>query len=285
MIGWSYMSLMRILFSRGDMAGVEEKIQKMENVARESKVPPWFTNLMATWQAQLWLIQEKLEAASQWAAERRLDTDGESRLPHEIDFFLLRDYILYARILIAQGQLDEATNLLQHLFKAAETVERTSRAIEILILQAMVFQAGDDTNQAMVALERALTLAEPGGFIRIFVDEGPPMETLLKRMKAADGKMKEYVRTLLAAFADKESQPSAPNRRLSSPQPLIEPLSNRELEVLNLIAEGLSNREIGLRLYLSPNTIKRHANNIYEKLGVHSRTEAVAKARILNILD
>ena len=145
----------------------------------------------------------------------------------------------------------------------------------------------------MTTLERALTFAESGGFIRIFVDEGPPMETLIKSMKAEDGRIKEYVGTLLAAFADKEShpfgsaqdKPSAPNRRLSIPQPLIEPLSNRELEVLNLIAEGLSNREIGLRLYLSPNTIKRHANNIYEKLGVHSRTEAVAKARILNILD
>jgi LuxR family maltose regulon positive regulatory protein len=280
MIGWSYMSLMRILFSRGDMAGVEEKIQKMENVARESKVPPWFTNLMAAWQVQLWLIQEKLEAASQWAVERRLYTDGEYSLLHEIDFFLLRDYVLYARILFAQEQLDEATNLLQHLLKAAEMGGRTSRVIEILILQALALHAGGDTARAMTMLERSLTLAEPGGFIRIFVDEGPQMETLLRRMKAEDGRIKEYVRTLLAAFADKESFPSDP-----SPQPLIEPLSNRELEVLNLIAEGLSNREIGLRLYLSHNTIKRHASSIYEKLGVHSRTEAVAKARILNILD
>ena len=158
--------------------------------------------------------------------------------------------------------------------------DRTSRVIEILNLQALTFQAGGDTARAMTPLERSLTLAEPGGFIRIFVDEGPPMETLLKWMKAEDGRIKEYVRTLLAAFADKESFPSA-----LSPQPLIEPLSDRELEVLHLIAEGLSNREIGLRLYLSPNTIKRHNNNIYEKLGVHSRTEAVAKARILNILD
>jgi LuxR family maltose regulon positive regulatory protein len=99
-------------------------------------------------------------------------------------------------------------------------------------------------------------------------------------MKAEDGGIKEYVGTLLAVFADKEFRPSVLSR-----QPLIEPLSDRELDVLHLIAEGLSNREIGLRLYLSPNTIKRHANNIYEKLGVHSRTEAVAKARILNILD
>jgi LuxR family maltose regulon positive regulatory protein len=280
MIGWSYMCLMRIIFSSRDIAGAEEIIKKMENVARESKVPPWFTNLMAAWQAQLWLIQEKLEAASQWAAERGLDTDGESRWQHEIDFFLLRDYILYSRILIAQEQLDEATDLLQHLLKAAESGGRTSRAIEILILQALALHAGGDTARAMTPLERSLTLAEPGGFIRIFVDEGPPMETLIKRMKVEDGRIKEYVRKLLAAFADKESFPSD-----TRPQPLIEPLSNRELEVLHLIAEGLSNREIGLRLYLSPNTIKRHANNIYEKLGVHSRTEAVAKARILNILD
>jgi LuxR family maltose regulon positive regulatory protein len=271
---WSYMCLVRILFSRGDLAGAEEVLQEIENIARTSHVPPWITNQMAAWQARLWLAQDKLDVVFQWVEKRELTADGTFTHLDEIEFMML------ARILIAQERLDEATNLLQHLLKAAEMGGRTSRAIEILILQAKVFQAGGDTIQAMVALEQALTLAEPGGFIRIFVDEGPLMETLLKRMKAEDGRIKDYVRTLLAAFTDKESHPSA-----LSPQPLIEPLSNRELEVLHLIAEGLSNREIGLRLYLSPNTVKRHANNIYEKLNVHSRTEAVAKARTLGILD
>jgi len=189
------------------------------------------------------------------------------------------EYMVWARILIAQGRLDEATRLLQRLLETAEVGERTSSVIEILMLQALAFQAGGDTDRAMAALERALSLAEPGGFIRIFVDEGTPMETLLKRMKVEGGGMKEYVRKLLAAFADKEFHPLS----LSS-QPLIEPLSERELEVLQLLAKGLTNPEIAARLYLSLNTVKVHTRNIYGKLGAHNRTQAVARARALGIL-
>jgi LuxR family maltose regulon positive regulatory protein len=136
----------------------------------------------------------------------------------------------------------------------------------------------------MTTLERALTLAEPGGYIRIFVDEGPPMAELLISMNASrEGgtlRVKEYIHKLLAAFGmQKDVHPSS-----LSPQPLVEPLSERELEVLQLLAEGLTNQEIGARLFLSLNTVKVHTRNIYGKLDVHNRTQAVAQARALGVL-
>jgi LuxR family maltose regulon positive regulatory protein len=160
--------------------------------------------------------------------------------------------------------------------------------IEILNLQALAFQSSGEVPQALTALERALTLAEPEGFVRTFVDEGPPMANLLHQA-AARGMMPDYTARLLAAFqpADDGLQTTghsslAANRRSSD---LAEPLSEREIEILQLIAEGLSNREIATRLYLSLNTVKAHTRNIYGKLGVHSRTQAVAKARALGVLS
>jgi LuxR family maltose regulon positive regulatory protein len=272
-VTWSYMCLVRILFSRGDLAGAEEVIQKIGNIAKKSRVPPWITAQMAAWQARLWLAQDKLDAAAQWVDERGLDVDGNFMFQNE------REYIVLARILIAQERLDEATRLLHRLLKATEVSGHTSRAIEILVLQALASQAGGDKTRAMTMLEKALSLAEQGGFIRIFVDEGPQMEALLKSIKVEDGRMKEYIGSLLAAFGEKEFQPSSP-----SSQPLIEPLSERELEILNYIAKGLTNPEIASRLFLSPHTVKVHTRNIYQKLNVNNRTQAATKARELKIL-
>jgi LuxR family maltose regulon positive regulatory protein len=135
----------------------------------------------------------------------------------------------------------------------------------------------------MLTLEQALTIAEPVGFIRIFVDEGPPMAQLLfeaiKRDIAPD-----YARQLLAAFPTTEPKPTETEPHALAAK-LIEPLSEREIEVLHLIAEGLTNPEVASRLFLSSNTIKVHARNIYDKLGVNNRTQAVARARALGILS
>jgi LuxR family maltose regulon positive regulatory protein len=277
MIGWSYVCLVRALFSRGDMADADEIIQRMENIARETHVPPWITSLMAAWQARIWLAQDKLDAASQWAQERGLDADWDPALVHEIE------YIALARLLIAQGRQDEASKLLRRLLDATEAGGRISRAIEILNLQALSALAGDDTAKAITSLERAISLAEPGGFVRIFVDEGPPMARLLYDALKR-GIAPEYTRRLLAAFPVAEAEAAASPIGTTANDELVEPLSEREIEVLQLIAEGLINREIATRLFLSVNTVKVHSRNIYGKLGVHNRTQAVARAQALGIL-
>jgi LuxR family maltose regulon positive regulatory protein len=273
----SYLCLIRVLYSMGNMADAEEIIQKLENIARKSDVPNKVTSMIAAWQARIWLAQDKLEAASQWMQKRGLDVDGELPFLHE------DEYVVLARILIAQGQLDETARLLQRLLKAAEAGGRTSRMIEILILQALAFQAGGDTTRAMAALEKALTLAESGGFIRIFVDEGLPMARLLYEA-ATRGIMPDYAGKLLAAFPDFEAIPAAQSKIRNLKSEIVEPLSERELQVLQLIAEGLTNPEIAARLFLSLNTVKVHTRNIYGKLGVNNRTQAVAQARALGIL-
>jgi LuxR family maltose regulon positive regulatory protein len=259
------------------MAGAEEILQRMENIDRETRVPTWITSLMAAWQARIWLAQDKLDAASQWAQERGLDADRDPALVHEMD------YIALARLLIAQRRQDEASRLLQRLLEATEAGGRLSRAIEILNLQALAAQAGDDTTKAISSLKRALSLAEPGGFIRIFVDEGAPMARLL--YQALDhGLAPDYTRRLLAAFPVVEPEKTTPSSTEVPKSELIEPLSEREIEVLQLIADGLTNREIATRLFLSVNTVKAHTRNVYGKLGVHSRTQAAARAQALGIL-
>jgi LuxR family maltose regulon positive regulatory protein len=271
--GWSSLSLLRVLFSRGDMTGAQEVVHKLEAVFREYDMPLGVPIQTRAWQARIWLAQDKLEAASQWVEERGLSADGELSPLHA------SEYVVLVRILVAQGRLDEATKLLQRLLEAAEGGKHTSRTIEILNLQALALQARGEPSQAIATLERALALAEPGGFVRIFVDEGPPMARLLYEALSR-GVAPDYVRRLLAAFPVTEPEPGEPAAANSA---LIEPLSERE-QVLQLIAEGLTNTEIAARLYLSPHTIKVHASNIYGKLGVHSRTQAVSRARVLGIL-
>jgi LuxR family maltose regulon positive regulatory protein len=135
----------------------------------------------------------------------------------------------------------------------------------------------------MTSLEQALTQAEPGGFIRTFVDEGPPLARLLYEALTR-GIAPDYARRLLSAFPVSEPEQAAPLETQALKSDLIEPLSERELEVLTLVAEGLTNPEIASRLFLTLNTIKGHTRNIYGKLNVHSRTQAIARAQALGLL-
>ncbi len=284
MLGWSYLCLARVLFSRQEFAEIEAIIQKMAQLTQEADVPSWVTTQMAIWQARLWLQQGKYELASQWAAESGLDANGENKSLSNTGYYLLIEYTTLARILLTLGRLAEATELLQQLFEQAQTGKQTTRMVEILILRALVLQAGGETNTAVTTLEQALTLAEPCGFIRTFVDEGPSMARLLYEA-LSQGIAPDYVRRLLAAFPVSEPEQTTPPKPDHSELAWIEPLSEREVEVLQLIAEGLSNKEISSRLYLSLNTVKTHTRNIYGKLGVNSRIQAVARARDLEILS
>jgi LuxR family maltose regulon positive regulatory protein len=150
-----------------------------------------------------------------------------------------------------------------------------------MILQALAFHAHSENDRARQSLRYALASAESGGFIRTFIDEGLPMAELLSEAAVQDI-MPEYVGKLLAAF-EHEKQGHAQQSALN-PQPLIQPLSPRELEVLQLIAQGLSNDEIGKRLFLALDTVKGYNRRIYDKLQVQRRTEAVARARELGLL-
>ena len=166
---------------------------------------------------------------------------------------------------------------MDRLLKAAEEGGRMGSAIEILVLKALAYEAQGNIADALSPLERALTVGEPEGYTRIFIDEGNSIAQLLSEADA-QGIKPDYTRKLLASF-DAENKPDLP-----SSQPLIEPLSERELEILQLIAQGLSNREISERLFLAMPTVKGHNRNIFGKLQVKRRTEAVARARELGLL-
>jgi LuxR family maltose regulon positive regulatory protein len=273
-----YVSLARALWALGDADGALSAIQEAMHVWEEYHVRRlWGVPPVAAYEARLWLAQGDVASAVQWAQEQGLRADGELSYQREVDHLTL------ARLLITQSNASEATGLLQRLLEAAEAGGRISRVIEILMLQALALQVQGDTDQAITTLERALTLAEPGGFVRIFMDEGPPMARLLYEALAR-GIAPDYARRLLAAFPVPEPEEAAPLETQAPESGQIEPLSERELEVLELFAEGLSNREIASRLFLSPHTVKTHSSNIYGKLNVHNRTQAVARARALGLL-
>jgi LuxR family transcriptional regulator, maltose regulon positive regulatory protein len=195
------------------------------------------------------------------------------------------DRLTSARLLHAQGRHREALPLLEELGETAEAVGRTGDLIETLALQALALWAGSKKERAVSTLAGALALAEPEGYVRTFVDEGAPMAELLSEVLEAlqRGRLDppipaHYIRKLLAA-----TERNASGAALSAAG-LPEPLSERELEVLQLVAAGKSNRRIASELFVSVGTVKTHLNNAYRKLDAHSRTQAVARARELNLL-
>jgi LuxR family maltose regulon positive regulatory protein len=296
-----YISLARVRQAKGDEDGARQAIQKAQQLALKTDTTEVDDLGVALQQARLWVAQGNLEAAIHWAEERGLALSRVEGLDRDVgpaaletrddllDYHLRKyEHLVLARVLIKQDQPGEALALLEPLLPKMEEQGRTGIVIEIQVLRALAFQARGDVTQAMTAIERALSLAEPGGYVRVFVDEGEPMARLLYEA-AARGIAPEYAGRLLAAFeVEMEDEGLATEARDSSSvvrsSLLVEPLSEREIEVLQLVAEGLSNREIAHKLFLSVSTVKVHTYNIYGKLGVHSRTQAVAKARALGIL-
>lgn len=277
MLGWSYLCLMRVRFTTGDLGAAEEIASRLERTARDAYMPPWIMNLNSAWQARIWLAQNQPGAAALWLEGRRLSPDGDPAYQHEME------YIMLARFYITQRRSAEILDLLPRMHRSAEEGGRTTRMIEILMLHALACQAQGDLEQAMIVLERAFRLAEPAGFVRIFIDEGPAMAQLL--YEAARRELApSYTRRLLGAFPFDETEHSRPSGTPAEASDYIEPLSERELEVLQLIATGITNQEVAARLFLSLNTIKVHTRNIYGKLGVNNRTQAVARARALGVL-
>ncbi len=227
---------------------------------------------------RVWIAQGRVSEALGWARDRGLTADD------DLDYVRGFEHMTLARVLLAEYQLDhreaslrDGMRLLARLLNAAEAGERMGSAIEALMLQALGYQMQGDSAAALASLERALRLAAPEGYVRLFVDEGRPMLRLLERA-AGQGIAPSFVRQLLTAFGKVEDK--APAQR-----DLVEPLSERELNVLRLLATELTGPEIANELVISLNTLRTHTRNIYDKLGVHNRQAAILRADELDLLQ
>jgi LuxR family maltose regulon positive regulatory protein len=255
--------------TQGDVTGSQEAIQAALQIDQQYEGSRfWPLPPAACYQARLWIAQGDLAAASRWAQARGLNpADPPTTYLYEVE------YLTLTRLRIAQGNLEAAESLLRRLHQAASSTGRGGSLIEILILQALTFAAQDRAEEALSALAQALSLAEAEGFVRIFLDEGAPMAELLRQAVVQD-RHAPYALRLLEALGE----------AVVAPQPLVEPLSERELDVLRRVAAGYSNREIAQELVISISTVKKHVNNIYGKLEVGNRTQAGARARELELL-
>ncbi|MGD2207153.1 MAG: LuxR C-terminal-related transcriptional regulator [Anaerolineae bacterium] len=262
--------LARVCEAQGDRDAALENTGQAEQLGQGSEYA-LVTALATELRVRLWLAQDNLLAAARWALERQRQPADELDAASEIE------QMAVARMLIAQDRLDEALRLLASLLAAAQAAGRTAHVIKVQALQALTFQAQGDESRALSALEQALSLAEPEGYVRTFVDEGEPVACLLRRA-LTQGIASGYASWLLATFDERPSTISP------ATQALVEPLTERETEVLHLIAAGLTNREIAQELVIAVSTVKSHINHLYGKLEVKNRTQAVARGRELDLL-
>jgi LuxR family maltose regulon positive regulatory protein len=274
---FGYARLARAYKAQGDGDGAETALQQAERLGQGSEYALVMA-LVAEMRTRLWLAQGDMATATQWA-ERCLQ-----RSAVELDGAREIELGAAARVLIRQGQPQEAQRVLARLVQAARKAGRMGIAIQFLTLQSMAFQAQGRTDKAVSALQDALVLGEPECYTRTFLDEGEPIVSLLSQILVTDSPDRQspstgfslnYVAGLLTAFGQ-ETEAALPT--MAS---LVEPLTEREREVLRLMAAGLSNSEIADTLVIAISTVKSHVNHIYGKLGVENRTQAVLKAQDL----
>jgi LuxR family maltose regulon positive regulatory protein len=283
--------------TQGDLDGALALLDEAERLYIRTPLPNM--RPISTMKARIWVAQGRLTKALEWVHEQGLSPDDDLDYLHEYE------HITLTKILITQyqndridGSIQAATRLLERLLHAAQEGCRMRSEIEILVIQALAYQSQGNILLALSTMERALTLAEPEGYIRIFVIEGEPMMELLTKIELKSGTphLKGYILKLLSAFDNHKkfqyfgSTPLEKNRSSFqikqgfSPQPLIEPLSERELEVLKLLRSELSGPEIARDRMVSLSTIRTHTQKIYAKLGVNNRRAAVRRAEELDLL-
>ena len=267
-------AMARIRQAEGDLGGALDLLDEAERLY----VGDFFPNVrpVPALRARVWVAQGRLGEALGWAREQGLSADDDLSYLREFE------HITLARVLLARYQEERAEALRSRGDPAPGAPPagggrggRTGRVIEILVLQALAHQALGDIPAALACLERAMTLAEPEGYVRVFADEGPPMASLL-RAAAKQGIARNYVRRLLAAVSETEHDSPVE-------QALIEPLSERELDVLRLLGTELDGPAIARELMVSLNTMRTHTKNIYAKLAVTNRRAAVRRAAELGL--
>jgi LuxR family maltose regulon positive regulatory protein len=254
---------------------------------------PWGVSVIDAHRARLAARRGDLDTAARWAHSAHVADDA--------PFAQEAEAIILARVLVALNRHDEALRLAERLLASAEAGQRWGRVFELWVIQSLAFHAHGEIERAAAALEHALTLAEPHNYQRLLLDEGEAMQGLIASFRlrikgqpqSVDRRIIEYADRLLAAFPRVATLPSpighprsttSAQRAGASIGHLVEPLSQRELEVLRCMADGLTNQEIADKLVLSLNTIKTHVKNIHSKLDVRNRTQATARARQLGLL-
>ena len=284
----AYLSIVRIHIAQDEWRKAQSILDEARLHAKASKNTLHDDNLTELMQARLWIALGELQRVELWARGRGLWDKPIDDLVAMADqnataFDVLQgEYLTLVRLFIAQGKPSKALDILAVLHSHNEKRGQIRRVIEALVLQAVAFHLLGEKKAALQTFLEALELAEPQGYIRTFLDEGQPVAQLLYQVIAAD-KSFQYANNLLAEFKTQDVSPVG-SKKPGSEKNLLEPLSERELEVLGLIAEGLTNQEIGRRLHISLSTVKGHTTHIYGKLGVKNRANAIALAHNLGLL-
>jgi LuxR family maltose regulon positive regulatory protein len=279
-----YLALARVRQVLGDADGVRAAMDRARQLALQFDAVKSDDLMVALYQVRIWIAQGRPGEAERALREWDVSVEAIAAETKEAEVYIanyLRGYrcLIQARLYIAQNRPREAIALLDEALPWGQEHDWVRVVIEIEVLRALALWAQGHVARAVEALGHALSLGELGGYVRMFLDEGEQVAPLL-REAISRGVAADYARKLLAALGKERSVQDAP----SSQSPLVEPLSERELDVLWLLAEGLTNREIARRVFLSVNTIKSHNRSIFQKLGVRNRMQAVAKARELGIL-
>jgi len=274
-----FVNLARLEIAEGDLDGAQEACQSAWELSQLMKDYVYVRRWVEDCQVCLWTAQANYEALQHWVQTSDLKIDDAPNFRRDID------HIILARALVALGReqrngthMEDALDLLARLLEMSEKAGWRGRGIEILVLQSLALQAQGQNEAAMTSLEKALSLAEPEGYIRTFIDEGKAMEELLHQASSPDI-AKNYVNKLLVAF-----EPVTTKEQKVTTQWLIEPLTVRELQVLRMLETELSGPEISHELLVSLNTMRTHTKNIYSKLDVSNRRAAIHRAEELNLI-
>jgi LuxR family maltose regulon positive regulatory protein len=296
-VAWAHIFLARVLITTGDLAGADESLQQADEARRKLPVLPIINSLLAATWVRLWLAQGDLPAAERWADQYQVNLASYASAGDEIAESNEQAHLALCRVFVARGwahgdraALSSGLALLARAQAATQDAGRLNTLIEALVLEAVaryhLSALAEDAQpdvRALNALARALQFGEPEGYMRVFVDEGEPMQHLLTTLGRQPGRalplrQRSYLAKLLQAF------PVSPSASEHTAANLIEPLSERELEILRLIAAGMRTQAIANQLIVAQGTVKAHVAAIYRKLDVHSRTQALATARALGLL-